>query len=90
MNKKQLENIELKAELKQKDNKIAAMKTNMKKNDQYLKNTFKYMSKAGKAEFKNSYQLGKSEHPKANYLTNAKEYRNKPIQNHVNTRSAKI
>ena len=49
MNEKQLENIELKAELKQKDNKIAAMKTNMKKNYQYLKNLFKYMSKAGKA-----------------------------------------
>ena len=64
----ELEKIKLQTELNKKDNEIAAMKTKMKENDQYLKNTFKYMSKAGKAEFKNSYQLGKLEHPKGTTL----------------------
>ena len=60
--------MELRAELRRKENKIAANKTKEKENDKFLKNTFKYMTTAGKREFKTAYQLGMHEHPKGTTL----------------------
>ena len=64
MQEAEVKNMNLKIENKKKDSEIAALKSKLVENDQWLKSTYKYMTSSGKREFKTAHKLASHEHPK--------------------------
>ena len=58
------ENKKLHREVQKKDNEISELRKKLFENDQWLKSDYKYMTSAGKNEFKTAHKLASQEHPK--------------------------